>query len=287
MYGKYVDVLAKHAQVVFQEMTGTEILNVQVKIDERFSGVEPMVHVIEYEHLEKKVKGNFVLGFASSAMTVAVASGLAEKMGLEPVTEIDDIAADLIGEFLNTIVGRAISDWDRMGMPVRFSPPKFMKSARLQQDDQVTSVSYVIILSLAFSHVIFHVSFSEESSVMGESKRILVVEDSAVIRNIIAKTLSQLQYEVAQAENGLRATQIYPEFHPHLVLMDLVMPEMGGMEAMESIRKTDPDAKFIVLTSSARKDEVLSAKKLGVLSYLIKPFNPDSLIREVNKALQE
>ena len=287
MYAKYVDVLAQHAQLVFQEMTGTEILNVQVKIDERISGVEPMVHVIEYEHLEKKVNGSFVLGFASSAMTVSVASALAEKMGLEPVTEIDDIAADLIGEFLNTIVGRAISDWDRMGMPVRFSPPKFVKSTHLQQDVQVNSVSYVIILSLAFSHVIFHVSFSEESSVMGESKRILVVEDSAVIRNIIAKTLSQFQYEVAQAENGLRATQVYPKFQPHLVLMDLVMPEMGGMEAMESIRKTDPNAKFIVLTSSARKDEVLNAKKLGVLSYLIKPFNPDMLIREVNKALQE
>ena len=110
-----------------------------------------------------------------------------------------------------------------------------------------------------------------------------MVEDSAVIRNIIAKTLEQYGFTVKQAEHGQRAQEIYPTFNPQLVLMDLVMPHMGGLEAMEGIRKMDPAARFIVLTSSARKDEVLAARSIGVAAYLIKPFNPELLMREVNK----
>lgn len=283
MYAKYVSVMAKHAKLVFEEMTGTEVMGYKVKHDDRLSGMAQWVHIISYSHMERAVEGEFILGFDSEDITLAVASALAEKMGLDPTTEMDDITADLINEFLNTIVGRTISDWDRMGMPVKFSPPKFVKSTKFKSDQTVVTEAYVIILSLTFSHVIFRITFNEESQVKGETKRIMVAEDSSIIRNIIAKTLMNYNFEVKQAENGKRAEEIYKSFKPHLVLMDLVMPEMGGIEAMQAIKKFDPEARFIVLTSSARRDEVLTAKKIGVRAYLIKPFNADALMREVNK----
>ena len=282
MYTKYVEVLAKHAGQIFKEMTGAEILGVKVKIDERLSEAIPLAHAISYEHLEKDVKGQFILGFANKAMAISVASALAEKLGLSPLEDLDDVAADLLNEFMNIIVGRTISEWDRMGMPVRFSPPTSLRFASIRPDETWHAHSHVIIMSLTFSHVIFRVTFKEEDAREGEERRIMVVEDSAVIRNIIAKTLEQFNYRVRQAENGASAVRVFSEFRPNLVLMDLVMPEMGGMEAMTEIKKIDGGANFIVLTSSSRRDQVLAAKKIGVKAYLIKPFNPDLLMRTVN-----
>ncbi|MFH1136105.1 MAG: response regulator [Pseudomonadota bacterium] len=282
MYTKYVEVLAKHAGNIFKEMTGAELLGTKVKIDERLGEVMPLAHAISYEHLEKDVKGQFILGFANTAMAVAVASALAEKLGLSPLEDLDEVAADLLNEFMNIIVGRTISEWDRMGMPVRFSPPTSLRFSTIKPDETWNAQSHVIIMSLTFSHIIFRVTFKEEDSREGEERRIMVVEDSAVIRNIIAKTLEQFRYKVMQADNGQRAVGLYPVFKPHLVLMDLVMPEMGGIEAMTEIKKNDEKASFIVLTSSSRRDQVLAAKKIGVKAYLIKPFNPDLLMRTVN-----
>jgi two-component system chemotaxis response regulator CheY len=283
MFSDYVDALANQTKAVFEEMTGNEVLKYEVKKDQQPAEMAPWVHVITYEHVNKDVEGKFILGFADEAMALAVSSALAEKVGLEPISEMDEMAADVVNEFLNTIVGRAISDWDRMGMPVKFSPPQFMKAAKLETDDKVTTKAYEIILNLTFSHVIFRVTFSEESKSIGEGKKAMVVEDSAVIRSIIAKTLTQLGFEVQTAENGKIGVEMYSEFNPDLVLMDLVMPEMGGLEAIRNIKKWDKNSRFIILTSSARRDEVLEAKKLGVRSYLVKPFNPELLIREVAK----
>ena len=286
MYTKYVDALAQHASKIFSSMTGTEVLSHKVKIDERQSERIPLAHVISYEHMDRPVKGNFILGFASQAVAVSVAAALAENMGLPASEDLDEIAADLLNEFMNTIVGRTISEWDRMGMPVKFGPPQSIKFSSFQvQNASVITHAYVVILGLTFSHVVFRVTFSEEGAQKPRGQKILVVEDSAVIRNIIARTLQEFHFTVRQAENGRRAVELFKEFKPDLTLMDLVMPEMGGMEAIEAILDDFPGAKFIVLTSTSRRDQVMTAKKLGVKAYLIKPFNPDLLMRELNKAL--
>ena len=288
MYTKYVEALAQHASQIFTSMTGTDILNVTVKNDERLTEQIPLAHVIDYEHMNKPVKGKFILGFASLDMAVAVAAGLAEKIGAPVPDSLDEIAADLLNEFMNTIVGRTISEWDLMGMPVKFGPPQSIRFSSFQlKNDVAVTHAYVVILSLTFSHIAFRVSFSDESRKKGRPLKIMVVEDSNVIRNIIAKTLQDAHFVVQQAENGQRATLIYPDFQPDLTLMDLVMPEMGGLEAIEAIKNKSPDAKFIVLTSTSRKDQVLIAKKLGVKAYLIKPFVPEVLIRTINNVLQE
>lgn len=283
MYREYVEVLARHSTEIFSEMTGTEVLGYNVKVDERLGETVPLAHIISYEHLDTPVKGNFILGFADQGMAVAVASALAEKMGLPPVEELDDIANDLLNEFMNTIVGHTISEWDLMGMPVKFDSPTSLKFSRVKLHDARSMNAYVVIIALAFSHIIFRVTFREGSTVISGNKKILVVEDSTVIRSIIASTLQQYGFNVQQAENGRKAQEIYRTFQPHLVLMDLVMPEMGGMEAMENIKKYDPKANFIVLTASSRRDEIMQSRKIGVKSYLTKPFNPDLLMREVNK----
>ncbi|MBU1741922.1 MAG: response regulator, partial [Proteobacteria bacterium] len=68
---------------------------------------------------------------------------------------------------------------------------------------------------------------------------------------------------------------------------DLVMPEMGGFDAMMEIRGLDPTAKFIVMTSSSRRDEIMAAKTLGVAEYLVKPVEDERLAATVKKVLAQ
>ena len=286
MYDRYVEVLARHATDIFAEMTGTPVVDWKVRTEERFPEQEPFAYAIDYEHQETSVKGQFVLSFANKAMAVGVASALAKKMGLEPVTDLDEVGVDILNEFLNTIVGRTISDWDRMGMPVHFSPPTTFRVSPVRIGNSGGHTVYGVVLNLAYSQLILRVNFSEQPAAQ-RKKRIMLVEDSTAVRRLIAKTLEEHGYDVLQAENGRRATELYPVQRPDLLILDIVMPEMGGLEAMQAIRQQDAGARFIVLTSTSRREQVLTAKKLGVLAYIIKPFNPELLMKAIKKALPE
>lgn len=289
MYTQYVAALAQHASIIFEEMTGTKIQNTKVKRDERATGGDtvPLAVLISYEHLEQDVTGEFVLGFETKTMAMAVATALAENMGLPPVEDLDEVAIDLLNEFMNTVVGRTISEWDRMGLPVTFSPPSALMPHKMADTEKNQVEAYVIDFELAFSHVMLRINFSQPKDEKATPERILVVDDSSVIRTLIAKTLEQAGYEVKQAGDGLRAQEVHKAFKPDLTIMDLVMPQMGGMEAMKAIRQQDETAHFIVLTSSARRDEVIMARDIGVKAYLIKPFKPDALLAQVKKTFDE
>lgn len=109
-----------------------------------------------------------------------------------------------------------------------------------------------------------------------------MVEDSRVMRSIIVNTLTKAGSNVKEAENGLEAIAAHRNFRPHLTLMDINMPKMGGLDAIAHIRKAKSKAKFIILSSSSRKDEVLQAKAMNVLGYLLKPIQPGTLIEKIN-----
>jgi two-component system chemotaxis response regulator CheY len=118
-------------------------------------------------------------------------------------------------------------------------------------------------------------------------KRILVVDDSAVMRGIAAKTLEKSGFKVEQAKDGQEAIEKYEIFKPDLTIMDLVMPKMGGLDAIIEIRESDPEAKFVMFTSSSKKDEVMAAKTLNVLSYIIKPLNLDDFSLKIKKVFEQ
>ncbi len=122
MYNEYVEILAKCASEVFSEMAGKEILGSSVRKEDSISEGLELAHIIEYKHMEKDVDGQFILGFGEKEMAISVAKSIGRNMGLESITELDDITVDLLNEFLNTVVGRTISEWDRNGMSVTFSP---------------------------------------------------------------------------------------------------------------------------------------------------------------------
>lgn len=118
--------------------------------------------------------------------------------------------------------------------------------------------------------------------------RILIVDDHIVVRKGIRALLAtEAGLDViGEAENGSQAVEMYSELTPDLLLLDLLMPKMTGIQAIKKIREKHPDAKILVLTSFAADDQVFPAIKAGALGYLLKDTDPEDLVTAINQVYQ-
>ncbi len=285
-YQEYIDVLAVCCRQVFEDMTTTKVSDVTVKADARANPEYAFAQVITYEHLEKHVAGEFVLGFPSESMAIAVASAISESIGLGEVTEFGVDAEETLSEFMNTVVGRALSKWDSLGLPARFSPPRTLERGETQVDRAAHTKAYMVILTLEVSHVEFHVTFTKSMADPLCGRRVLVTDDSKIIRKLLATALEDVGMEVHTAINGREAVEKFQEVSPDLIIMDVVMPEMTGLEAAKAIREMDDTAKVLMLTSTSRRDEITTAKDIGAINYLLKPVKIPLLMEALRKALK-
>jgi len=115
--------------------------------------------------------------------------------------------------------------------------------------------------------------------------RIMVVDDSAFIRNHLAKFLGGHGHETILVPDGEEAVKIYRKQRPDVVLMDITMPKMNGMDALARIRLFDRRAKVIMLTALDQRLIATRAVQLGARDFLVKPVVPAQLLAAVNKAL--
>ena len=108
-------------------------------------------------------------------------------------------------------------------------------------------------------------------------KRILVVDDEIIIRNLLKEFLSRKGYEVYTAPDGRAAIAEVKEIRPHIVLLDIMMPGMGGIETLKEIRRIDPRVGVIMVTAIADEELGKRAIALGACDYITKPLNFDYL----------
>ena len=113
--------------------------------------------------------------------------------------------------------------------------------------------------------------------------KILVVDDAMFMRNKTSKLLQENGYEVVEASNGEEAVARYMRENPDLVLMDITMPVLDGIESLKQLRAYDPEAKVVMVTALGQKSIVLEAKKAGARDFIVKPFQPDQLLEAVRK----
>jgi two-component system nitrogen regulation response regulator GlnG len=116
--------------------------------------------------------------------------------------------------------------------------------------------------------------------------KILVVDDEAEIRSLLAAVLQSKGYEVATAEDGAAALQAVPRERPAVVLMDLSMPRMNGMDALPELKRLDPELPVIICTAHADLATAVRAMKLGAYDYLTKPFDVELLILTLERAVE-
>ncbi|HSJ52699.1 MAG TPA: response regulator transcription factor [Anaerolineae bacterium] len=120
---------------------------------------------------------------------------------------------------------------------------------------------------------------------MGERIRILIVDDHAIVRKgLRALLVTEPGLEVvAEAENGQQAIAEARRLCPDVVLMDLVMPGIDGLEATRRITAEQPGVRILVLTSFAADDKVFPALKAGALGYLLKDSGPEELVQAIQQ----
>jgi two-component system chemotaxis response regulator CheY len=117
--------------------------------------------------------------------------------------------------------------------------------------------------------------------------KIMIVEDSslmiAVIKNFINKEGKDV--EIIEAHSGEEAVSKYSSEKPNLVFMDIKMPGMDGITALETIRNSDSKAKIVMCTSLKEPEQEERAKKAGAVGYIMKPFSRQDIIEAINKNL--
>ena len=118
------------------------------------------------------------------------------------------------------------------------------------------------------------------------AQRVLVCDDAIFMRTMIGDILSGAGYEVVgEAETGLQAIERYRNLRPDLVTMDIVMPDMGGIDAVREIVKEDANAKILMCSAMGQQALVVEAIHAGAKDFVVKPFQPSRVLEAVQRVL--
>jgi len=118
------------------------------------------------------------------------------------------------------------------------------------------------------------------------AKNILICDDAAFMRMMIKDILTKNGYNIAgEAENGMKAVEKYNETKPDLVMMDITMPEMDGLEALKQIKKADRNANVIMCSAMGQQAIVIECIQLGAKDFIVKPYMAERVLESVSRVL--
>ncbi|MCK4420811.1 response regulator [candidate division WOR-3 bacterium] len=116
--------------------------------------------------------------------------------------------------------------------------------------------------------------------------KVLIVDDAIFMRKMLGDILIKGGYEVtAEAGNGSEAVEKYMEYNPDLVTMDIIMPDMSGIDAVKEIVKKDPEARIVMVSAMGHQSLVVEAIQAGAKDYVVKPFQPSRVLEAVQRVL--
>jgi len=118
------------------------------------------------------------------------------------------------------------------------------------------------------------------------ARRILICDDAQFMRTMLAEILEQAGFEVSgQAATGSEAVHLFRELQPDLVTMDIIMPDMGGMDAVRAIMREDPAASVVMCSAMGQQNLVIEAIQAGARDFVVKPFQPSRVLEAVQRVL--
>lgn len=114
--------------------------------------------------------------------------------------------------------------------------------------------------------------------------KILLCDDAAFVRATLERILQQTKHEVvAQAENGQECVKLAMIYKPDIILMDITMPDMDGIEATKQIMEKNPAVKIIMVSAMGQQEKVFSAIAAGAKDFIVKPFEPSKILSCIAK----
>lgn len=132
------------------------------------------------------------------------------------------------------------------------------------------------------------VSYSRSASSQNQKIRVLLVDDHAVVRQGL-RMFIEMQDDmevVGEGANGLEAVEMAARLNPDVILLDLLMPQMDGVEATQKIMRQAPQARVLILTSFGEDDKIFPAIRAGAQGYLLKDIQPRDLVQSVRETFQ-
>lgn len=119
-----------------------------------------------------------------------------------------------------------------------------------------------------------------------KKKKVLVVDDAKFIREFLFTQLSK-DYEVSLAKNGKEGVQMFKDIKPDVVLLDINMPKMHGVDALQQMILLNNQARIIMLSIEDSYEVIEDCKRYGAVDYIVKPFGMDSLYQALHMALYD
>ena len=117
-------------------------------------------------------------------------------------------------------------------------------------------------------------------------RTVLICDDAIFMRTMVGDILQQAGFDVVgEAESGLQAIEKYRALKPDLVTMDIVMPDMGGIDAVREITKLDPAARVLMCSAMGQQALVVEALQAGAKDFVVKPFQPSRVLEAVERIL--
>lgn len=115
----------------------------------------------------------------------------------------------------------------------------------------------------------------------------LVVDDAVFMRTVLKKMLGEAGFQVVgEAGNGLEAIETAKQLQPDIVTLDITMPEMDGIQAIDGILEASPNSKIIMCSAMGQQNKVLEAMKKGASDFIVKPFEQTRVIQAINNAIK-
>lgn len=122
---------------------------------------------------------------------------------------------------------------------------------------------------------------------MGKKAKVLVVDDAIFMRRMLSDILKEGGHQVVgEASNGNEALDQYKKIKPDIVTMDIIMPEMGGIDAVKGIVKAFPEAKILMVSAMGQQQLVVEAIQAGAKDFIVKPFEASRVLTAIERILK-
>ncbi len=217
----------------------------------------------------------------------------------QEMENVSEDAYDSVGEFINVGCGLFASEMSRKEINVDMEPPLAFSGQKASGDFYVIPVvlgdhRMELLISVNSDFVAGESPIKTGSAVHtfvsaaggDEGKRVLIVDDSRMSRQMLRNILEKAGFTiVGEADNGRNGVEAYKKCKPDVVTLDITMPEMDGIEALEHILKEDPAANAVMITAAGQQDKLIQALRIGAKRFISKPFNEEEIIKNISEVM--